>query len=91
MTTPPDDEPVIPDAMRGPWRELLATIAEREQVQAKERQLAQKCRDLIVILLRGGVRREFVVGRPFSSAWVTRIQREEGLVRRRIRRADKAK
>lgn len=40
-----------------------------------------ECRALVVELLRAGVPRGELVDRPFSSAWLTRIQREERLRR----------
>jgi hypothetical protein len=79
-----DDEPDIPDAVRPLWDELTT-----EAIPARQRALSElgrqnsRCRLLVVALLRAGIRRESLVGRPWQNSRLTQIQREEGLTRLR--------
>lgn len=83
MTTSADAEPVIPEDAQAEWAELLEIVARRQTALDEAEQLSARSRVLVPSLLRKGVRREDLVGRPFSSAWLTKIQRQEGLTRRR--------
>lgn len=83
MTTSTDAEPVIPEEAQAEWAELLEIVARRQTALDEAEQLSARSRVLVPSLLRKGVRREDLVGRPFSSAWLTKIQRQEGLTRRR--------
>jgi hypothetical protein len=84
MTRADDPEPDIPDAVRPSWDELV-----HEAIPARQRALSElgrqnaRCRDLIVVLLKAGVRRQDLVGRPWQNSRLTQIQREEGATRLR--------
>jgi hypothetical protein len=84
MTRADDDAPDMPDHLRVLWDELI-----QEAIPARQRALSElgrrnaQCRELVVGLLRGGLRREPLVGRPWQNSRLTQIQREEGLTRLR--------
>jgi hypothetical protein len=82
MTPAHDEDPPIPAAMRPQWDELARTVRERQDALDRAAQLTKRCRELTVELLRGGLQRSLLIGRPFSAAWLSRIQQDEGLTRR---------
>jgi hypothetical protein len=78
------DEPEIPVSLRATWDQLnRRAIPALRAADEAQRQAATEVQRLIVSLLRGGLRRELLVNRPYSSAWLTRIQRANGLVARK--------
>lgn len=62
---------------------LDKAAARRTRALVDAEEAGAEARALVVTLLRAGYPRKNLVNRPFSSAWLTRIQEEEGLIRRR--------
>lgn len=73
------ENPDVPDDLREAWEELLRITDERERAADELERTSKRARELVVELLRGGVRRQDLVDRPFSSAGLTKIQEAEGL------------
>jgi hypothetical protein len=60
--------------------QLDQEVARRKRAEEEVDAASASCRDLVVSLLRAGIPRRELVNYPFSSAWLTRIQQEEGLI-----------
>ena len=83
---PRRDTPNIPPELRDKWDELMLATRDREDAEAMKADASARARPLVVELLRGGVRRQDLVDRPFSSAELSNIQREYGVSTRRPQR-----
>jgi hypothetical protein len=71
--------------------EMLAQLdletERRTEALAEAERASAAARVIVVALLRAGYPRKELVDRPFSSAWLTRIQAEEGLSKPRTRKS----
>lgn len=76
------DRPLLPADLEAKWERLLAVTGEREKAQEELAAASTEARALVVELLRAGVDRKWLIGRPFSSRAVWQIQQEEGLFTR---------
>lgn len=70
---------IVSEEIERTFQELDAAIERRQDAEGALEVASGQCRDLVVSLLRSGVPRQELVGYPFSSSWLTRIQREEGI------------
>jgi hypothetical protein len=63
------------------WTRLDRAIARRQRTTAEQREATTECRRAVVELLRAGTKPTDLYGRPYSPAYVSLIQSEEGLTR----------
>jgi len=82
---PMPEKPLLPDELQPVWAELLAVTEQRRKAQDELDKASARARELVVQLLRERVDRKYLVGRPFSSAGLSIIQKQEGLVKSRKR------
>ena len=79
---PATEDSLTPEQVEELMAELTRESAARAEAKAEYDRASKRCRELVVQLLRAGVDRKLLVGRPFSDAGLSIIQREEGLTRR---------
>jgi hypothetical protein len=86
MTTTPAEDADVPAALRPQWDELVETAPQMVAAHAEYERYRLRCRELVVELLRGGVRRRVLEGVPFSPALLSRIRQREHIPTERRRR-----
>lgn len=82
----PPENPEIPAAVRAQWDELVETAAQMVAAHDEYEKKRLRCHELVIELLRAGVRRRELEGVPFSPALLSRIRKREGLPMERRRR-----
>lgn len=66
------------------WEELEQVCEERKAAEAAKTEASRRATDLNVALLKAGVQRAALIGRPFTAAHLTTIQERAGLTRRQM-------
>lgn len=63
------------------WADLKRAAARRARKETEHEEANAECRRAVVALLKAGVRPSDLYGNPYSAAYVSRIQKDEGLTR----------